>query len=175
MRSVTQRLAAAGTTPWVPLDDQQVPFQVSLFVSPSAVAVLTGKVQLSGDDPVSNISDVTISRTTVVATATKVAHGLSIGDSVIIIGAGAPLDGIFDITTVPSVDTFTYAVVNSGAAASAVGARLSFLRVFDHPTLAVVNTRSSGNLVTPVSACRFVASVLTGGTVDFQILQGMAR
>lgn len=50
-----------------------------------------------------------------VATVTVVAHGLRVGDTVVVSGAAdAPLNGKYTIATVPTADTFTYTA--SGAA-----------------------------------------------------------
>jgi hypothetical protein len=59
-------------------------------------------------------------RTTNVATLTTSAvHGLAVGMVITISGVGAPFDGEFTITTVPSATTFTYTTPTSGTIASA--------------------------------------------------------
>ena len=60
-------------------------------------------------------------RTTNVATLTTSAvHGLAVGMVITISGVGAPFDGEFTITTVPSATTFTYTTPTSGTIASTV-------------------------------------------------------
>jgi len=60
-------------------------------------------------------------RTTTVATlTTSAAHGLAVGMVITISGVGAPFDGEFTITTVPSATTFTYTTPTSGTVASTV-------------------------------------------------------
>jgi hypothetical protein len=58
-----------------------------------------------------NTSAITITRSSAVATATKTAHGLAVGESVKISGATeTEYNGTFTVATVPTADTFTYAV-----------------------------------------------------------------
>jgi RHS repeat-associated protein len=53
------------------------------------------------------VTALTSSGTTATVT-TAAAHGLSIGDTIVIDGAGAPYDGTFTVTSVGSSTTFTY-------------------------------------------------------------------
>lgn len=50
---------------------------------------------------------------------TSAAHGLSVGDQVVIAGAASQLDGTFTVVTVPSLTTFTYA--DSGTKSATAG------------------------------------------------------
>ncbi len=61
-----------------------------------------------------NTTAVTITRASLVATVTKTAHGLVVGDKVKISGCTeTEYNGVQTIVTVPTVDTFTFAVAGS--------------------------------------------------------------
>jgi hypothetical protein len=63
---------------------------------------------LSGLSATASIS---IARTLTVATVTWTAHGLDVGDQVVILGCDDPLyNGVQTVATVPTANTFTYAV-----------------------------------------------------------------
>ena len=61
-----------------------------------------------------NTGSVSITRSGAVATVTKTAHGYAIGDSIKISGATeTEYNGTFTVATVPTADTFTYAVTGT--------------------------------------------------------------
>ena len=51
---------------------------------------------------------------------TSAAHAMSIGQQILVTGVGAPFDGIFTITTVPTTTTFTYACTSANIGSGAV-------------------------------------------------------
>jgi hypothetical protein len=163
--TVSVTLAATGVSPWIPVNRYQVPFGVSLFGLPSSGASVTWKVQHTADRLDSDAErPISISRAGTVATVTDPAHGLSVGDSVIIMGSGSSnLDGTQAVASIVDANTYTYTVVNTGATASATGTRGKNLRVFDHATLTGQTARA---------AVRLSATVVSG-TVTLEILQGM--
>jgi hypothetical protein len=172
--TVSVTLAATGVSPWIPVNRYQVPFGVSLFGLPSSGASVTWKVQHTADRLDSDAErPISISRAGTVATVTDPAHGLSVGDSVIIMGSGSSnLDGTQAVASIVDANTYTYTVVNTGATASATGTRGKNLRVFDHATLTGQTARADGNYAFPVTAVRLSATVVSG-TVTLEILQGM--
>lgn len=175
-------LSAAGNSNWIPLDSQQVAFAVALAGIPSSGAVLTWKVQHTFDDLSSDSErQVSIARVGTTATVTDANHGLSVGDSIIVMGAGAPFDtagftgAAADVASVVDANTYTYTVANSGATASAAGARAKYLRVFDHAVLTGQTARADGNYAFPCAACRFVITAYTNGTLLGEVRQGMGH
>lgn len=172
MRPITVRKSAAGFTPWIPLDRLARDFQVGLAVKLSSGANLTYSVQHTLDDLHESTSSFSISRVAVTATVTKVNHGLSVGDWIQVINAGTPFDGEYSVATVPSVDTFTYTVANTGATSVAHGAATIHTgRVFSHSVLFTKTASQDGNYAFPPWACRLNISAFVGGFADLTVLQ----
>lgn len=169
MRSISRRLTAAGASAWIVLDRNKRNFGVGLSFVPSSGSTLTGAVQHTFDDFYSK-SGVTIARVTTTATVTKVNHGLSVADYVIVEGAGAPLDGEFAVAAITDADNFTYTVVDSGVT-SAPRARIGTARVFDHETMVSMTTRTDGNYALPAAACRLKLTAYTIGFADLVVIQ----
>lgn len=178
MRPIQIRLSALGNSPWVPLNRLQRSFAVALFGYPSSNANLTWKVQHTGDPTdIDAARPVTISRVTTTATVidpgpNATGHGLSVGDSIQLMGAGAPFDGFYSVATVVDQFTYTYTVANSGLTAAQQGARVHSLRVLDHATLIGQTGRADGNYAFPPTACRLVTTAYVAGYVDLDIIQG---
>lgn len=174
MQPVYQRLVAAGAGPWVPVDRRQTPFNLAVAGSIDAASTLTWKVQhtlsrLNNDAE----RQVSISRTTTVATVTDPAHGLKVGDSPIIMGSGSSnLDGEREVASVVDANTYTYTVANSGATASNAGTRAKNLRVFDHATLTGQTGSADGNYAFPPTAIRFYITAFTSGALNGEIVEG---
>lgn len=157
---------------WIPVNYRQNPFTLSLFVNITSGASLTYKVQHTADDPFNPVP-VTISRTTTTATLTKVAHGLSVGDSVTVIDSGSTnLNGNYDVASVVDADNITYTVANTGATASIAGTKAVLLRVFDHEFITGKTANDDGNYAFPVRAVRLKNTVYASGSSTLTILQG---
>lgn len=96
------------------------------FTGATTVNTYNGVLMLDEYDVDKILPRITVSitnkaRTTTVATlTTSAAHGLAVGMVITISGVGAPFDGDFTITTVPSATTFTYTTPTSGTIASTV-------------------------------------------------------
>jgi len=96
------------------------------FTGATTVNTYNGVLMLDEYDVDKILPRITVSitnkaRTTTVATlTTSAAHGLAVGMEITISGVGAPFDGEFTITTVPSATTFTYTTPTSGTIASTV-------------------------------------------------------
>jgi len=176
MQPITQRLAAVGYTPWVPVNRLQTSFNVALAVVLSSGASLTYSVEYTLDnphDPMNLTQDFTLSRTTTVLTVHKVAHGLSVGDWSSLQGnGGAPLDGEFQVASVVDADNFTVTVANSGLTAGNGVGWLQTMRVFTHSTLVGLTASGSGAFTSPPWATRLHVSAYTSGTADFNVIQG---
>jgi hypothetical protein len=170
MNSVSVRLNAAGRSPWIPINTKATPFGLAIGCTISSGASLTYSVQHTLDSP-APVYDFSISRTTTVATLTRTNHGLSVGDSVIITGAGAPLDGEQIVVTVADANTLTYTVANSGASSAAAGiVGGSFLRVFNHPTLVALAASADGNYQFPPKMIRLKCVTYVSGSVDMTVI-----
>jgi hypothetical protein len=82
--------------------------KVVTLTIPSAVSTVTNKALTA------NVATLTVAA----------AHGLIVGDSVVVASVGAPFDGTYTVTGVPSATTFSYvktnADVTSGAATGTV-------------------------------------------------------
>jgi hypothetical protein len=197
MRPIRVTLSAAGNSQWIPIDYVEAPFAVGLAVIPWSTATgLTYTVQHTFDsgNPPSN-QGISISRVAALATVfdpgpNGLGHGMTTGDNIVVEGAGPPFDttkaliGIgdlgADITVVDNLH-YTYTVLNSGPLSDSGDAKISRLRVFPHATLntttgnpGATGLRGDGNYAFPVRACRIKANTLTGGSIDFILLQGNA-
>lgn len=177
MRPVSVTLGAAGNTPWIPINYEQVPQCVGFAVVLSSGASLTYSVQHTFDDLApSSRRRVQISRATTTATVTDPDHGLSVGDSVIITGSGSTaLDGTFAVASVVDANSYTYTCANSGAAAAADGTYVLNLRVFNHEDVVTKTDRQDGNYAFPPRAIRLNISTYASGKATLLILQGMGR
>src|ERR1700690_187613 len=98
MRPVKVSFNAVGFTQWVPIDYIESYFAVGIACIPSEDWSGTYTVQETFDDPIidaqMNYSNVSISRTTTVATVTDaglygLGHGLTTADNVIVKGTGS--------------------------------------------------------------------------------------
>jgi hypothetical protein len=191
MRPVSQVVAAAVAGPWIPIDYIESWFGVSLFVTLSEDASgITYTVDFTGDDTgTAGERPVSISRTTTVATVTDpgpgaapynystiAAHGLIVGDSVVIQGSGsANLDGTFAVASTPTPTTYTYTVANSGATSDNGNAKVNALRVFPHTVLTAQTVRNFGTFNYPIRALRLRLSAWAAGQATLTVLQGQPR
>lgn len=169
MQTASVTVGSATFSSWVPVHSAQNPTGISLGCTISSGATLTYKVQHTFDNP-SNLVDVAISRTTTTATVTYKDHGLVVGDSVIVEGAGAPFDGVYAVASIVDADSFTYTVANSGSTGTREG-RLARCRVFDHSALTAKTANSDGNYSFPIAACRLVVTSYTSGKVTLTVRQ----
>lgn len=172
-------LSANGNSIWIPLNRLQIALSIALAGIPSSGASLIWAVQHTFDDLSSDSErQVQITRAGTVATLVDAVnpHGLSVGDSLIIMGSGSTnLDGTYDVASVVDANTVTYTVVNTGATASNSGTRAKYLRVFPHATLTGQTGRADGNYAFPPTACRFVISGYASGSFRGEVVQGMGN
>ncbi len=178
MMQMSQTLGAAGNAPWLPVNRLQVPPVIDLAVTLTATVNLTYKAQYTCD-PLHNDAwrYVSISRTTTTATVTDVAHQLASGDSVFVRGTqDSNLDRLTAAeVTVTGVDTYTYVVANSGAAAGGNYAQVLPLRVFDHATMTGQTAKMNASIAFPVTAVRLVITAYTSGKATLTVTQGMGH
>lgn len=175
MRPIIQRaIAGIVKSPWVPLAYNQSAYNVGLYVIPSSGATVTVTAQYTPDD-MNGVPIVgSVTRAGTVASLFAPNHGLSVGDSVAVLGSGSnTLDGTFDVASVVDANNITYTVANAGPTASAGDVKVYPFRVFTVTGLSAINTRTAGALTNPASGVRLNVTANTGGTVDFVILQGM--
>jgi hypothetical protein len=170
----TGLLTAAGASAWIPLNFEQHSFAASV-----AIDVLSGtlefKVQYGMYDPSRDQEDVkSITRSTTTATMTWfAARAAKAADSIVVTGAGAPLDGTYDIATVTSSTVITYTVANSGAAANLYpGPRCQLIRTFDDPTITGKTATIAGAVPFVADAVRLVITSYTSGGVQMIVNQG---
>ena len=115
---------------------------------------------------------ITISVATTVATVTHTAHGMSIGDQVKITGNDqAGYNGAKTIATVPTVNSYTYTVVNDGAATGDAYATGILINELTTAGGVADDTRSTTNQpvighVRKSSAAPYFRSFPIQGTVD---------
>lgn len=172
MRTTSVTQSAAGFSPWVPLNTKQTPFNVSLATTVASGSTLTYSVQHTFDD-VQNAQSCSIARSGTTATLTLPNHGLSsTSDSITVIGAGAPFDGTYAPASITNANVFTYTVANSGATASANGAKVVIMRVFDHETIIAKTANDDGNYMFPAYATRLNVTAYTSGNVTLTVNQG---
>ena len=172
MRPATVRVSSATFSPWIPLNRMSSAFGVAIGVKLPATGSLTYSVQHTFDDIYERTQAFSISRTTTTATVTKTTHGLSVGDWLLVTGAGAPLDGEYLVASVTDADTFTYTVLNSGVTASPGTAWMQTARVFPHEDLAAKTASDDGNYAFPPRACRLRVTTYSSGFADMTVIAG---
>ena len=175
MRSTLTPLGATGAGPWFPLDTLQSGFGVGYFCSVQESSTLTYKIQHGFYDPSKDEQQVYITRSTTTATLTFLERACApkIGDSIVVTGAGAPLDGTFDIAGVTSSTVVTYAVANSGNTVSNAGAHALLIRTEDDPIVVSKTASTSGNIAFPINAMRLNVTAYTSGAVALTVNQGI--
>ena len=177
--TTTQRIAAVGATPWIPVNTRQPNFQLGLGVVPSSNATCTFTVQHAFDEPLIQ-HPVSISQTGTTATVTDsyslngvAGHGLSVGDTVNIQGSGsALLDGLQTVASVTSQTVYTFTNANSGTLASGLQCTAASQRAFNHAVIVAQSARIDGNYAFDVRYVRLNVTAISAGYVDFQVVQG---
>lgn len=172
---ITQRLSATGFAPWIPVNREQVAFNVSLGVAYSSDGNATVAVQHTFDDLWREYTDFSAARVTTVVTVTQTNHGLSTSDWVYVKNGGGNFDGFFAVASAPSSSTFTYTVANSGITAPSSSITLQKARVRNHLTMVGMTASGDGNYISPVVAVRLSCSVYAAGFVELMVNQGMGR
>lgn len=181
MRQQVTTLDAVGVSPWLLVDNRRhgTDFNLGIRVDLQTASNLTYSVEATKDrNALERVrGDLSIARVTTTATATLLAHGLKTGDSIIIYDTNftthnpeSNLEGLFTITVVDE-DTFTYTVVDTGAAA-ANPARILTFSVHDlSPALTANTTADNDSLTEPVSAVRLNITAFTAGSAKLTVLQ----
>lgn len=172
MQTTSVTVGSATFSNWIPLNYLQKHFAVSLGVTLTPSATLTYQVQHTFDNPWATLV-AKITRSTTTATLTYIDHGLRVGDSVVVTGAGAPFDGTFAVASVVDADNITYTVLNSGLLISTPGATFARLRVFAHEDLTALTADADGNYAFPVRACRLNITAYTDGKATLTVNQGL--
>jgi len=167
MRPITQVLSAAGVSPWVPIDRNQMVANIGFGVSLSATANLTYRVEHSFESPMEKTQK-RVTRSGTTATLEWVSHNLRVGDSLIIDGP-APFNGTFAVATVPTADTVTFTVAASGDTVDYVD--VAGLRVFPHSTVVDQIVSADGNYAFPISAYRLNVTAYTAGAAVMTSIQ----
>jgi hypothetical protein len=183
-------MTAAGVSAPVPVSYLQPTFNVALAVIPSnANTVLSVGIQYCLDDQ-SILRPINWTQTTTTVTITDGIyfpgsqtagnpHGLKVGDSVTITGTAVPggsasFDGNYPVASVTNDQVYTITVVPSQTAsgqAFIVPQRWVFTGVGIIP--AGTSARTYANTTQPATAFRANLVTLTGGTMDFIVLQGL--
>lgn len=170
----TSLLTAAGASAWIPLNFEQRSYAASVAVNVLS-GTLTYKVQYGMYDPSRNQEDVkSITRSGTTATLTWFdARAAKVGDSLAVTGAGAPLDGTYDIASVSSSTVVTYTVANSGATANLYpGPRAQWILTFDDATLVSKSASAAGAVPYVADAVRLVITAYTSGGAQMIVNQG---
>ncbi len=172
MRITSVVVGAIGYSDWIPMDTYRLPFNASAAVSLTDTPTLTYSVEVTYDDL--GLKQLpAIARTTTTATVTLADHGLTVGDSVRVEGAGAPLDGVFKVATVTNGNVFTYTVANSGATASAVGATIVIMRVFVPSAFSAKTAKVDSVISAPTSAVRLSVTSWSAGKATLTVAQAI--
>lgn len=175
-------LGATGSGPWVPIDYLEHGFGVGYYVSVQASSTLTFKTQhafyANPGDPTAGSPDyqlpVSITRSSTTATLTlPLSPAPKVGDCVIVEGAGAPLDGTYDVAGVTSGTVVTYTVANSGVTSAAAGARVRYLHVEDDTVVTGKTASTSGNIAYPINALRLYLTAYSAGAAILTVNQGL--
>ena len=168
MRPVSVTLSASGASQWAPVNCYSEG-PIGLYFDITSGATLTSKVQLTADDLIDD-KYCAIAQSGTTATLVLFDHGLSVGDSVVVMGAHpADLDGERTVVSVVSVNIVTYTATNS--ATRAVEARAIPLRVFDHASMSAMTAKTQGSQATPVTGIRLNNTAYTDGTATLRIIQ----
>jgi hypothetical protein len=191
MRIARITMTAAGVSNPVPVNYTQPTFNVALAVIPSnANTVLSVGVQYTMDDqttwrPVNwtqTTTTVTITDGTFQPTPNSSGnpHGLKNGDSITIQGSGSgqgtgfvSFDGTYNVTV--TSDTAYTITVTPSQTASGQGTMIPQRWVFTASGIIPAGTaaRTYANTTQPATAYRANLVTLTGGTMDFIVLQGL--
>jgi hypothetical protein len=190
MRIVRLTFNAPGNSDPIPVDYMQPTFNVALGMFPAAGTTVAAKAQFCMDDQsIKRQVTWTQSGTTVTITdgiqpygkgasskpTQQNPHGLITGDTINFEGSlsGGPVsfDGNYPVTVVDPTH-YTIAVTPSQTVAAGV-ADVIPQRWLDTTILPAASaTRIMSNTTQPATAYRFVIATLTGGSVDFLVLQG---
>lgn len=177
MRTKTVILpAAVAAGNWVSVDSRQSNFNVGVSFDVSTSASLTFKLQEAWYDPISdrvNTQNITRSTTTVTAVFPQ-PHGLKVGDSVTVFGAGAGIDGTYDVATTADNKTITYTVANSGVTAPTGTVTICKFHVQDDATITAKTSSIYGSVSVPCSYIRGNVTVWVSGNVAMTVSQGLS-
>lgn len=174
MRSTLTPLGATGAGPWFPLDTIQSGFGVGYLCSVQDGSTLTYKIQHGFYDPSVDETYPRITRVTTTATVVfPSACSPKVGDSLVVVAAGAPFDGTFDIASVTNSTTVTYTVLNSGLTVANAGAHILLIRTEDDPIVVSKTGTTSGNIAFPTNAIRLNLTAFTSGAVSLTVNQGI--
>jgi hypothetical protein len=114
----------------------------------------------TGNRPSKYLSQKTITNkqvTSKVATLTTSAnHGFAIGDIVYIVNVGSPFNGTFNVTSVPTLTTFTYELDTANIGSTGASGTADGWRPYGYGSLAVTN----------IDASSITTGVLTGRTIN---------
>lgn len=170
-------IGAAGNSAWIPLIDDQIYTSVVVSGYPSFNGNFTWAVQY-GQDNIQSVRSVSGSQTTTALVVNDTGpagsgHGLSVGDSVIVVGSGTGVDGTYAVTSVASLTQYTLTVGVSQTATLSPQTRVASVRVFNHATLTGLIARGQGTLVAPVTCVRAVVSAYSAGNLELQAIQAI--
>ena len=176
MRSTLAPVGATGPGQWFPIDTVQSGFGVGYFCNVQQGSTLTYKIQHGFYDPaVDQLVPLSITRVTTTATVTfPSAVTPKVGDVLVVISAGAPFDGTFDVASVTNASTVTYTVPNSGATTAGAGAQVLIIRTEDDPIVVSQTSSTSGNIAFPTNAIRLNVTAWSAGAVSLTVNQGIS-
>lgn len=177
MRTKTVILPLSATPGnWISVDSRQTNFNVGVSFTISPSASLTFKLQEAWYDPITDrVNTQNISRSTTTATVVFAQpHGLKVGDSVTVFGAGAPLDGTYDVASAADSKTITYTVLNSGVSAPTGTVTVCKFHVQDDATITAKVASIYGTVTVPCSYIRGNTTVYSSGSVCMTVAQGVS-
>lgn len=178
MRPATVRMAAIGSSAWIPVDYLATDFSVGLAVVLSNNGDLTYTVEHTFDDIFDRDQKFSAARVTTTGTITKVNHGLRVGDwtkfSGLHLNQAAPFDAEYNVATVTSANVFTVTVANAGITAIGYGqGYIQTARVFPNLILAASTASGDSNYSAPIRAIRLTLSAYVAGFADLTVIQSI--
>jgi hypothetical protein len=194
MRIARLTFNAPGNTPPIPVNYMQPTFNVAVGVLPAAAATLACSAQFTMDDQsIKRQVTWTQAGNTVTITdgiqpfgkgaaslpSSQNPHGLSTGDTINIEGTGTggtppgfvSFDGNYPVTVVDATH-YTITVVPAQTVAAGVSDVIPQRWITSTQVPLATAARLFTNITQPFTALRFVIATLTGGSVDFIVLQG---
>lgn len=189
MKLTKVTVTGVAISDFAPVDYEQISPQLGISVIIQGTATFSVQHTFSdifklhstggAQDGSAGQSSALLTRAAAVATVTIANHGLAVGDYIKSTGNGAPFDNgpggagvVYAVATVPTVNTFTFAVANSGATVG-YGGFIQIANVLNHSTMAAVSANSSGSYAFPIAAVRLNVTASTGTVTMIAIMTGV--
>lgn len=175
MKQSSIRISAVGVSGWLNVDYLQNTGNVGLAVTMDSGSTITVDVQYTLDDPgpAGDRIPLSVSQTTTNISVNDPNHGLSVGDSVRLMGIGGGIaDGDYPVGSVTDANNYVLTSTVSQTASGTGSGKLRRFRVFPHGTLKALSARAAGALGLPARMVRLNCTAHTAGAAELVVLQG---